>query len=297
MAAFYAAIGGTMEEGLECTVHPLEELHGRTPYASPLFRANYYSIVLVRTGRGAYHLDSVTYPTRPRTLYFTNPGHVKGFRIDRPATGWVITFSEAFLKTHGHVDLVEDFPFLIADTVPPRVLSADDFAPFAQLAAQLRDAFVAGTPSRPRLLASLLVVLLLRLKDAFWSTYDPRDEPRPDTHIVTVFQRNLASHVRALVAGTTHTQWGVKDFAHAQHLHPSYFSTVIRQKTGRPVGEWIDAKLLGEAQALLTRTPLSLKEVAFRLGFREAGHFSRFFRAQTGQTPSAYRVSRGRPAA
>jgi AraC family transcriptional regulator, transcriptional activator of pobA len=292
MAAFYAAIGGTMERGLECTVHPLEQLHGETPYVSPLFRANYYSVVLMRAGRGAYHLDSVTYPTRPRTLYFTNPGHVKGFRIDRPATGWVITFSDAFLKTHARVDLVDDFPFLIADTVPPRVLAAPDFAPFAHCATQLREAFVTATPSRPRLLASLLVVLLLRIKDAFWSAYDPRHEPRPDTHLVAVFQRNLEAHMRALAAGTVRERWGVQDFARAQHLHPSYLSTVIRQKTGRPVGEWIDAKLLAEARTLLVRTPMSLKEVAFRLGFREPGHFSRFFRAQTGQTPSAYRAAR-----
>ncbi|MCU0636870.1 MAG: hypothetical protein MUE41_18525, partial [Gemmatimonadaceae bacterium] len=257
MAAFYAAIGGTMESGLECTVHPLEALHGTTPYASPLFRANYYSVVLMRTGRGAYHLDSATYPTRPRTLYFTNPGHVKGFRIDRPATGWVITFSEAFLKTHGRVDLVADFPFLIADTVPPRLLPPAEFASFAQIAAQLRESYVGDAPSRPRVLASLLVVLLLRIKDAFWSTYEPRREVRTDTHIVTVFQRNLEAHVRALVSGEATSQWGVQDFARAQHLHAGYFSTVVRQKTGRPVGAWIDAKLLSEARALLTRSPLS----------------------------------------
>jgi AraC family transcriptional regulator, transcriptional activator of pobA len=291
MAAFYAAIGGSMDSSMECTVHPLEALHDRVPYSSPLFRANYYSVVLVRSGRGAYILDSVSYPTRPRTLYFTNPGHVKGFRIDRPSTGWVITFSEAFLKTHGRVDLIADFPFLLADAVPPRLLDAPAFASFNALASQLHDTYKVESPSRARLVASLLVVLLLRLKDAFWSAYDPRREVRGDTHIVTVFQGNLEAHVRALVDGEQRTQWGVQDFARAQHLHPSYFSTVIRQKTGRPVGAWIDAKLLSEARALLSRSTLSLKEIAFRLGFREPGHFSRFFRAHAGMTPSAYRAS------
>ena len=50
MAAFYAAIGGTMEQVEGFTVHPMEEVHAEAPYVSPLFRANYYSIVLIRTG-------------------------------------------------------------------------------------------------------------------------------------------------------------------------------------------------------------------------------------------------------
>ena len=52
MAEFYAALGGELEQEVDFTIHRLEEVHANVPMKSPLFRANYYSIVLIRQGRG-----------------------------------------------------------------------------------------------------------------------------------------------------------------------------------------------------------------------------------------------------
>ena len=121
MAEFYAAIGGSLDQDYECTVHRLEDIHGEVPYRSPLFRANYYSVVLLTAGATTYIVDDSSHRTRPGTVYFTNPGHVKGFEVLEPSRGFVITFSEAFLKETVRADVLDDFPFLIAESVPPRL--------------------------------------------------------------------------------------------------------------------------------------------------------------------------------
>jgi transcriptional regulator GlxA family with amidase domain len=42
---------------------------------------------------------------------------------------------------------------------------------------------------------------------------------------------------------------------------------------------------------MLRSSTLSMKEIATRLGFEHAAHFTRVFKGFTGTTPSAYRAS------
>jgi len=50
------------------------------------------------------------------------------------------------------------------------------------------------------------------------------------------------------------------------------------------------------AQHLLERSPLTIKEVAFLVGFADQLYFSRVFRQETGLAPTAYRQSKELPA-
>ncbi|MEL6137411.1 MAG: AraC family transcriptional regulator, partial [Cyanobacteria bacterium J06628_6] len=79
------------------------------------------------------------------------------------------------------------------------------------------------------------------------------------------------------------------DYAEAQYLHPSYFSTVIKRKTGKSVNAWIAEKTIAEAQALLSSSAQTVQEIAFRLGFKDAAHFSRFFKKHTQLSPTQFR--------
>ena len=134
-----------------------------------------------------------------------------------------------------------------------------------------------------------MVVLLLKIKERFWQTYDPLNESDSSSQIVLTFKRNLEQHFRDLSAGNLDSLYQVQDYAQAQYLHPSYLSTVIKSKTGKSVNNWIAEKVIAESQAILSRSPVAIQEVASQLGFKEPGHFSRFFKKHTGISPSAFR--------
>lgn len=51
----------------------------------------------------------------------------------------------------------------------------------------------------------------------------------------------------------------------------------------------VHARLMDEARARLSQTDMSVEQVAFSLGFREAAYFNRFFRRHAGETPGAFR--------
>ena len=289
MAEFYASMGGTLEQEVEFTIHRLEKVHGDVPVKSPLFRANYYSIIIIGSGRGRYIIDNHSYATKPYTIYFTNPGHVKGFEIKELATGFVITFAESFLKQYVRENIFDEFPFLIAEVAPPQYTNQEIFQEFNNLGNQLIREYQSHSNYKFKIIGSLMVVLLLKIKEKFWHTYDPLKESDSGSQIVLTFKRNLEKHFRDLSAGNIDTLYQVQDYAEVQHLHPSYLSTVIKSKTGKSVNNWIAEKIIAEAQAILSLSSISIQEVAYQLGYKEPGHFSRFFKKHTGMSPSSFR--------
>ena len=270
--------------------HHLERLHDM-PCTSPPARVDHYAVVLIRTGGGTFTVDGTTHDTRPRTVYFTNPGHVKGFTFGPATTGILLTFTEAFLKEYAHPDPFRELSFLISETAPPFHADAETFGRLDRLAEQVVDEFGRPSPVQKRIVGSLLMATLLRFRDASQSAAVPAEEGDRGSAIVAAFRQDLEAHLRALVSGAAGPPT-VADLAAAQGLHPTYLGTVVRARTGRTVGEWIARRLAAEARAQLADARRSVKEVAFALGFSEATHFSRFFKRETGLTPSAARRAR-----
>ena len=64
-----------------------------------------------------------------------------------------------------------------------------------------------------------------------------------------------------------------------------------RRVTGRSPLQIINACLVRRAKEKMLGTKLSTSEIAFSLGFRDPAYFSRFFRLQTGQTPTEFRAT------
>ena len=68
-----------------------------------------------------------------------------------------------------------------------------------------------------------------------------------------------------------------------------YFGELVKTETGRTAKSMINDRLLSAARQLLVDETLTITQVSQRLGFEYSQHFVRFFKAQTGKTPSEYR--------
>lgn len=279
----------SIDEKIAFTIHNLKDIHAAVPYTSIVYRTNFFSFVFVKDAIGRYTTDEQTFNTTPGTIYFTNPGHFKSFEWQQINDVYLITLSESFLKENVHPKIFEEFPFLLAETVPPRTLQPAVFAEFEQLYQQIAKEYLSTSPYRTRMIGSLFVVLLLKIKEYFWEDYNPIYEGNRSSQIVKQFKRNLEQHYRDLVSGKAEKVFRVTDYADAQHLHPNYLSNVIKSKTGKPIATWIAEKTITEARTLLQHSTASVKEIAGQLGFTEATHFSNYFKKQTGTTPVLYR--------
>jgi len=73
------------------------------------------------------------------------------------------------------------------------------------------------------------------------------------------------------------------------HLAPNYFGNLVRRDMHISAQEYIQNKIIEHAKGLLADPSLSIDEIAERLGFDYANHFSRLFKRKTGISPSAFR--------
>lgn len=109
------------------------------------------------------------------------------------------------------------------------------------------------------------------------------DEIDEENRLSTLFYRNLSKHYRE--------HRDVAFYASLACLTPKYFSEVIKQETGRNAAHWIHTRVVAEAEMILhTRRDLSIQGVADLLGFADQATFSRYFRRETGISPSEYRA-------
>jgi AraC family transcriptional regulator, transcriptional activator of pobA len=291
MSELYASFGGKLEQDVDFTIHRNEELFPNFPVKSPLFRTSFYTVLILHEGRGRYLIDDRSYVTRGNIIYFTNPGYLKGFEVDETLKGYLITFSESFLKQYVRENILDEFPFLIAEVVPPNYPDREIFQIFDDLGGMLLQEYQSDSAYKHQTIGCLMVVLLLKIKERFWKAYDPLTEALTSSNITLTFQRNLEAHFRDLLTGKCDRLLQVQDYAQAQYLHPNYFSTVIKYKTGKSVNSWIAEKTIAEAKAMLARSSVSIQEIAARLGFKDAGHFSRFFKKHTKLSPLSFRQS------
>lgn len=92
-----------------------------------------------------------------------------------------------------------------------------------------------------------------------------------------------------LVAEYGATERRVQFYAERMLLTPNYLSAFVRKHSAKSVMEWLNERTVLQAKVLLRHSDMAVGDIAFRLGFTEATLFSRFFRRETGLSPTEYR--------
>lgn len=134
------------------------------------------------------------------------------------------------------------------------------------------------------LLSSLGKALCCEIAEAYFFNHpiQPLKQDRKDrifqNFILSLFQNFRVHH-------------SVCFYAAEQCLTPRYFSTIVREKSGRNALQWITMFVVAEAKKLLSDPNLSIKEIAETLGFSNQSFFGRYFKQYVGLSPMAFRSS------
>lgn len=111
----------------------------------------------------------------------------------------------------------------------------------------------------------------------------PTDE-QPNDRNDTVFQNFMIS-----LTYNYRRERNVAFYADEQCLSYSYFSDIIKQKSGMTALRWISDVVISDARHILEYTNMSIKEIANRLNFPTQSFFGKYFKQYVGISPKEYR--------
>lgn len=102
-------------------------------------------------------------------------------------------------------------------------------------------------------------------------------------------QERLVREAKKYIYDHVYDNLNLEEIAQALFISPGYLSTIFSKYEPIGVANYINKIKVAEAQQLLTQKRLKVYEVAFKLGYENAGYFAKVFKKYTGYTPKEYR--------
>ncbi|MCF2446603.1 helix-turn-helix domain-containing protein [Dyadobacter sp. CY345] len=100
---------------------------------------------------------------------------------------------------------------------------------------------------------------------------------------------SLAKRFFDLLERRYHVNKKVMDYANELSVTPNYLNQIIKQETGMSASANIRKRLLLQAKRMALVEGVSMKAIAYKLGFEDTAHFSKFFKMGCGCNFTDYR--------
>ena len=242
-------------------------------------------LVYVEEGAGSFAVDGAARPLRAGEVHAVSPGQVIGVSTISDLArcrAWTVAFTPDAVPALAAVSPLAwvHHPLLamFAPGAGHGLVPGDDRARWsawlADLAEELADPGRLGAREVVAGLLTRLLVAAARLAPAVPGAPDP-----------------LVERVFDEIEATFREPVSVGDVARALGYTPGHLTTVVRERTGRPLLEWITERRMTEVRRMLRDTDLPLGVVAARTGLRDATYLVRRFRDRYGITPQRWRRS------
>jgi len=284
----------------------------------------FYHLVYFSGGSGSHSIDFTRFPVEAGQIYFMTPGQVHSWSFADPPDGYVLNFSEGFLRSFllnpNYLDRFSFFGGVAAECVvslagPLRAAVVEVFesmlrggAPAGALSAAAGASVAVGVSAAPDpdLLRAQLVQLLLLVQSGV-AARQPAGAgsggasagggrggrggsrlPEASSPVVTQKQQLLVS-LRRLMDQYYKTLRRPSEYAGMLYITPNHLNTLCQDLLGRSAGEVIRDRVLLEAKRLLTNAGMTATEIAYELNFQDNSYFNRFFKKYEGVTPDEFR--------
>ncbi|WP_188720414.1 helix-turn-helix transcriptional regulator [Actibacterium pelagium] len=100
---------------------------------------------------------------------------------------------------------------------------------------------------------------------------------------------NLLLRFRQLLENRFRDRWTVAQYASELGISPDRLHDLCTEKLSKSPSVLIRDRTIYEAQMMLARSSISIKEISDRLGFRDPAHFSKYFKSASAESPRMFR--------
>lgn len=98
---------------------------------------------------------------------------------------------------------------------------------------------------------------------------------------IRIAQEYVRSHIDRQIS--------LEEVSEKAFVSAGYLSTLFKERTGKNFSDYVIEMRIEEAKRLLRQPSLSMSDIAERVGYADARHFSKVFQKMVGIKPTAYR--------
>lgn len=102
-------------------------------------------------------------------------------------------------------------------------------------------------------------------------------------------QDSLTRKFQNLVIRNFKNVHAIATYAEMLNVSPNHLNKHIKSNTGKTASHFLREHLVLESKVLLYQTDFSIKEISMYLGFKDVSYFGRFFKINTGYSPSEFK--------
>lgn len=242
-------------------------------------RDDHYIFFLLTEGRASLMIDFQEVIFGPGTLFYILPGQVHHRIRNEDAAGWFMAVDAGLIGD----DRRKVFEQMLT-LQQPIVLDTEKLQQYHTLLKLINQCYQndRDQPFYRPVVLSLLQGFTGMVAACYSCVQTQGKGPSRKVQLAHDFKKLLADNLKAIKSPA--------EYADMLNVSLSYLTESIKVVTGFPVSYWIINEVMLEARRLLYYSNLTVKEVAYDLGYDDHAYFSRLFKKTVGASPAAFRL-------
>ena len=253
----------------------------------PHVHTQLFQLFFIESGQVLFKEAAQEHTVHGACVLFIPPSHLHGLTYSADVTGRILTVSDVLVETL--------FPtssaIALALSKIQRIVLFDNtlysFDWIMRLIVQIDEELFSDRPEKQLMLQTYLNQLFIALYRLL--KQDEEAQHRSLENVTLKHFNQFQKSIKRLEYGK-----GVPDYARELGITPVHLNRVCHAVVGKSALQVIQEHLAHEAKKYLIYTAYSVSEIAYLLEFEYPNYFAKFFKKQTGLSPTAFREQKER---
>lgn len=255
----------------------------------PLHKHNFYELIFIEKGRGNHVLNEASMRYRPGDLFLLRPEDAHYFEPEGAASFIFVKFTEQLFveklegqKTAAWLEIIRQLLMAPSAVSGSLLTEAADRQHLKQLLLVLLAEFSRSCTYSRNVVLDLFGAVMMMVARSYTTTQYGHHCPA-NTELDKL--NRILGYIRLHALDPEKMRVGqiARQFA----MSPNYISIYIKKHSGFSIQQHVIQTRLKAAERLLKNGKHNINEIAARLGFTDASHFSKTYRKHKGISPGA----------
>lgn len=241
-------------------------------------RLGFFAILIITDGEVNHIVDFEIHNLRKGDVMVISKGQIHAFDEFSEYKGYLVLFTDAFMQKYLAQSTIAKINHLYNYFLGQGKITNPDHNYI--LLNVLNRELLSDSSSLPNIVGAILGIYLLKL-----------NEENIRSTATSIDNRNLEyfNHFKLLVERNFSKTRDAKAYASDLSISYKHLNEVSKEVVKATAKSFIDSYVILEAKRMLVSTSLSVKEIAFALGFDEPTNFLKYFKKQVNLTPVEFR--------